>query len=167
MRFIMPLFLAAYLLFTSGFVFEAIASDNIDVMDIPFSFGFSAERTGVAGIFSQNDIAAAEWLVKESKQDYMIATDCNGRSLMYGYTDIAPRMRATLLGWQPTIAEINMFGNRFYLLQTEWMTRNHKYIEWSSNGIGLRKAYPLPDLSSYPVAFRQGDAIVYEVQICK
>ena len=165
MRFALPLFIIAYLLFTSGLVFEAMQSDEIGVMDIPFSFGFSAERTGVAGVFSQNDIAAAEWLVKDSNQNYMIVTDCNGRSLMYGYIDIAPRMRATLLGGQPTLAELNKFGSKFYLLQTEWMTKNCKYIEWSENGIGLRRAYSLPDTSAYPIVFRQGDAIVYEVQL--
>jgi hypothetical protein len=85
---------------------------------------------------------------------------------MYGYIDIAPRMRAELLGRQPTLKELDQFGSCFYLFCTEWMTINNSYIEWSMNGIGLRKKHLLPDLSTYRIAYQKGNAIVYEVGEC-
>lgn len=159
------IFLSLYFLFTSGLVFELTKSEAIDNLDIPFSFGYSGERTGIVGIFSDDDIEVAEWLVSKSNMSLMIVTDTNGRGLLYEYVPIVPRVRPELTGRQPVLSTLDKFGSRFYYFQSGWMTKNSKYIEWSMNGIGLRKAHPLPSFEGYTLTrvYSKGDSYVYEV----
>lgn len=163
----LTVFLILYFLFTSGFIFEVTKSQSIDKFDIPYSLNFSGYRTGVVGLFSTDDIKAAEWLATHSDKSLKIATDYNGRTLMTGYVLVVPRLsdeNYTL----PELSDLSYFGNHFYLVKTSWMTRTGRYIE--ARGIGLRKALPLPSFEDYDlkIVYESGDTLVYEVtKLCK
>jgi len=158
--------LIVYFLFTSGFVFEMTNTQMDGTFDTPFSIALSGERTGVVGIFSEDDIAVAEWLVNDSDKSLMIATDCNGQGLISSYIPLIPRTKTMGLA-KPTLADVSQFGDHFYIFSTGWMTRNDKYVEWSSYSYGVRVVNPIPRYEWYKlnVAYHSGDAFVYEATL--
>ena len=155
--------LIAYFLFTSGFVFEVTKTPMEGNFDTPFSLALSGERTGVIGIFSEDDMKAVEWLLTESDKSLMIATDCNGQSLISSYIPLTPRTRTAGL-IKPTLNDVSQFGNHFYVLSTGWMTRNDKFTEWTMYSYGVRTVKPIPHFAGYElsVAYHSGDTFVYE-----
>jgi hypothetical protein len=155
--------LIVYFLFTSGLVFEVTNTQMDGTFDTPFSLALSGERTGVVGIFSEGDMKAVEWLVNKSDKKLMIATDCNGQSLLSSYIPLPPRTRLAGLV-KPTLADVSQFGDHFYIFSTGWMTRNDKYVEWTMYSYGVRMVRPIPHYEGYKlsVAYHSGDAFVYE-----
>lgn len=160
-------FLILYFLFTSGFVFEITQSTVTDAVDVPYSYNFSGYRTGVVGIFSRDDIKAAEWISGKTDQ-LMIATDYNGRLLIAGYLSVVPTLSKSVFDY-PVLSDLEYYGPHFYYFRTEWMTLNNKYVEANNNSkrsrVGLRDVRSLPDFNGYDslLVFRTGDTSIYEV----
>lgn len=57
--------LLAYFLFTSGLVFEAVGSETIDKVDMPYSVALSDDRIGVLEVANEDDVACARWLAED------------------------------------------------------------------------------------------------------
>jgi hypothetical protein len=77
--------LLAYFIFTSGLVYEATGSEVTDKFIVPYSAALSGERTGLFGVYSEDDIKCAEWLAYESDSNIPIVGDGNTWLLMKGY----------------------------------------------------------------------------------
>ncbi len=77
--------LLAYFVFTSGLVYEATGSEVTDKLIVPYSAALSGERTGLFGVYIEDDIRCAEWLAYESDPNIPIVGDGNTWLLMKGY----------------------------------------------------------------------------------
>jgi uncharacterized membrane protein len=149
-----------YFAFTSGLVFESIQSDTIDRIDIPYSIGLSAERTGVVSNYTESDIDCAKWL-KENSRETRIVGDYNGYRLMMGYIPLNPQLRKPNEQYQPGFDKLPDYP--CYVLLLSWNTEHQQYIEdvreiWEASG--TRESIPLPKFD-YPIVYQQGDSIVY------
>jgi len=160
------IFLVLYFIFTSGFIFEVTNSTATTKFDIPYSLNFSGDRTGIVGLFTTDDIKAAEWVAYSSNKDLMVATDYNSRALMAGYIPVVPRISKDVFT-MPVFPNLEYFGNDFYFIRTDWMTRTGNYIE--AKGIGLRRVHSLPSFEGYDlrIVFESGNTLVYEVSKCR
>lgn len=145
--------LITYFLFTSGLVFEASGSTNIDHLDIPYSLALSAERTGVTPLTTQDDIDCMKWLRKNWNGKYQVIGDYNTFVLITANTEILYRLN--LNRRKGSLIDIL---DECYIFISSWNTRHKQYIE--SVGTGIRKAYPLPEFN-YPVVYQSGNALIY------
>jgi len=155
-----PSVLVVYFIFTSGFIFEVTKTTGIDSIQTPYSVSLSAERTGVVGTYSEDDVKVAKWLNDNKKSDVPIVCDYNSWHLITDYTGL-PFMRTQRDAYNPTFDNIPCNSLIFV---TTWNNTHQKYIDYIKNksGVaGLRISNPLPDLP-YKVVFRSGDAIVYQ-----
>jgi len=140
--------LIAYMLFSSGFVFEATGSETTDRLDIPFSYAFSANRLGLIGLYTSNDLAAIRWLDSSTDLTKPVFTSYLGTSLMLELPELDGLYRHTET--RP--------GGAHYRLVTEWEMRHGVEVTgWTG---GLRKRLPL-NLDGYTEIARFGDAAVY------
>lgn len=147
--------LCVYLLFTSGFVYEAIDSEVVNRVDLPYSSAFSADRTGLVAIYSENDIECAKWI---AGQDYLVAGDVNAILLVSGYVEAIPRLK-------PSITEsrydMNNPESGTLIFLTEWNIQNQKAI--IPINVGLRDYQDIPkyiyDTESYPPLMLDDDTI--------
>lgn len=150
-----------YYAFTSGAVFEITQSNSIDKVDTPYSVGLSAERTGVVGNYSPDDVKAVEWLEINAKPGYMVVGDYNGWHLVSAYLGM-DRLREDMAMYNPTFDSLP--DKPTYIFTTTWNNTHGQYIDslkdiWG--GAGLRGSYPMPEFG-YPVVFESGKAIIYE-----
>jgi hypothetical protein len=141
--------LLAYFIFTSGLVYEAMGSNITDRLVIPYNFALSGERTGLVGVYTQDDIKCAEWIVENNALP--IAADANGRILMFGYTP-----------WKLNVRDEEDICNSEtpFIFLTTWNTQ-HRKIVTVNLGEGLRGISPLPDMATWIEAFRSGQSVVY------
>lgn len=149
--------LLAYYIFTSGVVYELTNSDTTINFGVPYSLGLSAERTGLAGIFNDDDIKCAKWMVENWDGETIIVADYNGSRLLVQYS--------------------SKFGDKFYNLQFEelpekcyifmsaWNVEHDKYVMGSI--VGLRELRDLPKCDcdcdcKCPVVFQSGKSTIYK-----
>ena len=141
--------LLAYFTFTSGIVFEATNSAMNGTFDTPYSLSLSGERLNIVGIFNEDDITCANWLV-DNKKNVPLATDYNGYALLMGCMNEA--------GQYSTPEK----DEAYYLFLTSWNVENELMVVGSSPA--LRKYNPLPNTDNATVVFSKGDAIIYYVK---
>lgn len=142
----------SYFVFTSGTVYEAMGSNVTDTFIVPFSYALSGERTGLAGVHTQDDINCVLW-IKEHKA-YPILADYNGRNLLVSI-----------------VKKSNTYGNimlpymteSFYYLMRSWNTQNKKMIGGQQIS-GVRTMVDLPDMSDWEEVYRSGDSVVYRIE---
>lgn len=144
--------LLSYFAFTSGAIYEAMGSNVTDRFIIPFSYGLSGERTGLAGVHTQDDINCAIWI--RDNQAYPVLGDYNGRNLMVGYVKKSNTYGNVML---PYMTE------DFYYLMRSWNTENKKMIAGQQIS-GVRVMVDLPDMSKWQEVYRSGNAVVYKVE---
>jgi hypothetical protein len=84
--------LLAYFVFTSGLVYETTGSEVTDRLIVPYSAALSGERTGLFGVYTEDDIRCAEWLAYESDTSIPIVGDGNTWLLMKGYVTQSARV---------------------------------------------------------------------------
>lgn len=179
--------LLVYFMFTSGIVYEATKTKAIDYWDSPYSVALSAERTGLVGIATKEDIECIKWLANESNQDLMIVSGYNGRQICAAYMPVYPRLINVVGNAPPTF---NRFPAHCYMFITTWNTQHEQYIEPLE--AGLRVKYDLPSIVKYKelckyhvveagsgeyfivpinefiwgeVVFNRGESYVYEINI--
>jgi len=162
-----------YFAFTSGGVFEAIDSEVIDRVDIPYSVGLSAQRTGVVGVYNADDVACARWIAYEADVKVPILGGYNGRHLVASFVTDIPRLRESI-GQAPPMFSRGI-PEHCYIFLTTWNVEHGEYIESVSAGLrtgialpvsisaGLRRGFGLPEIWGTEV-FRSGKAVVYEVK---
>lgn len=148
---VVPL-LCAYLLFTSGFVYEAVDSDVVNRVDLPYSSAFSADRTGLVAVYSDNDIKCAKWI---AGQDYLVAGDVNAILLVSGYVEAIPRLKP---GITESRYDMNAPENGTLIFLTEWNTQNQKTI--IPINVGLRDYREITD-DLGKLVYKSGDAEVW------
>ena len=90
-RWFLPTLLLVYFMFTSGLVFEAIQSNAIEKVSLPYSLSLSSGRTGIGGVYNKDDLACAKWIASESNQEFFILTDVNTKRLLQGFMERLPR----------------------------------------------------------------------------
>ncbi len=73
--FITLIVLIPYFLFTSGLVYEVTGQEITDSIDTPYSIALSSYRLDLAGVFYQQDGAAAVWLSQNSDNSTALYTD--------------------------------------------------------------------------------------------
>jgi hypothetical protein len=135
-------------MFTSGLVFEVSKAEQVGQMDIPYSMAFSNQRVGLIGVYSDDDIACAKWIVDNGESTVPIRTDYFGHTLIVGYNGIGT-------------SYYRECEDRHYLFLGSWNTRYGVLVlGWDE---GRRTYEPIPDLFSMRELFRQGDAVIYEV----
>ena len=152
--FLIVVVLLGYYIFTSGLVYELIGDNNTSSLEIPYSFGLSAERTGLAAILNNNDMNCLAWLSKNWKQGDLVVSDYNIGRLIDEY-DYRIYLSYPHGINKPTFSAI---PEKCYIFVSSWNAQRHKYV-FGSN-IGMRTLIDLPDLP-YDVAYKSGDAIIY------
>ncbi len=142
--------LLAYFAFTSGLIFETLHSNTVGEIDLPYSIAFSGERLNMVGIFNEDDVACARWLV-DNRGDVPLVADYNGSRLLMGC------MRDF---------ELDGFAvkpsDEHYLFLSSWNVKHQKMVV----GLlpGLRGYSVLPNLEKAVVSFKKGDAVVYYLE---
>lgn len=129
--------LLTYLMFTSGFVYWASRCEVTDKLITPYSWSMSAGK-GFTPIALKGDIDCIHWILNESDQGMMVASDSNGVLLLEGhmeYVGMNPKR-------QDRFEDINnIFSlNRCYLFLTDWSIRHMKYTYCAD--VGLRWNFP-------------------------
>jgi uncharacterized membrane protein len=148
-----------YYAFTSGVVYELMQSNVTDRFDIPYSTGFSAERTGVAGVFNDDDVKCARWIVTNWDDKTRVIADYNGARLMlseFGARREDIYCMQQRAGGPELLCKNSQEG--FYILKTTWNAVNNKYVVGPN--IGMRALVEWPSCD-YPVVFQSGKSIVY------
>ena len=173
--------LLIYFIFTSGLVFEITKSGAVNRLDIPYSIGLSAERTGITNITSKDDMECIQWL-KENWNGSPVATDYNGycsiAALMPIYFQLNQGDRTGFLEPLPdrfyTELEKTRVGRYLirrveehytewlagdcYIFITSWNTEHQQYVE--ATGVGTKMVFPLPEFE-YPIVHRCNNSIIY------
>jgi uncharacterized membrane protein len=151
--------LIVYFLFTSGFIFEVTKSNATEKLDVPFSYGLSAERTGITDIATQDDINCLDWLNANWDKKSQIIGDYNSYCLITSwipdYFFVSRNLRYV------TLVDI---PDDCYIFISSWNGEHQRYIEPS--GVGLRWQFPLPVIKQ-PIAYQSGKALVYIKQTPK
>lgn len=144
--------LLSYFVFTSGLVYEIMGSNVTDKLIIPFSYGLSGERTGLAGVHTQDDINCVLW-IKEN-QAYPVLGDYNGRNLLVGYVKKSNTYGDVML---PYMTE------DFYYLMRSWNIEHQKMIGGQQIS-GVRMMVDLQDMSDWKEVYRSGNSVVYRIE---
>lgn len=137
MRHAASVLLGIYLLFTSGFIYEVTQSEVIERVNLPYSSAFSADRTGLVGIYTENDIDAAKWI---SEQNYKVAGDVNAILLISGYVEAIPRLKPSITCKRYDMEEPEE-GTLIFL--TEWNIEHNKITK--PINVGTRFYEEIPD----------------------
>ena len=158
-KYLLPSILIIYFLFTSGFIFEATKSESTEKLDLPFSYGLSAERTGIIGVATQDDLNCLNWINENWDGKSHVIGDYNSycliQSWVTNYFSLSNNLRYGTLVALPKDC---------YIFISSWNGENQKYIEPS--GVGLRWQFPLPEIKQ-PIAYQSGKALVYLKQTPK
>jgi hypothetical protein len=137
--------LILYFTFTSGMVYELFKCESTNRMVIPYSIPLSAERTGLSGIFTKDDMNCMRWVIEHSDGLNIIA-DYNVSLLVTGY-----------LG---KVKDYSAIAEDKYIFVSDWNARHKEYVEGS--GLGLRIRHPLPE-NLGEVVYQSGKATIYKV----
>jgi len=140
--------LILFFIFTSGLVFELTKSKAIDHVDMPYTVALSAERTGILGIFNDNDAFCAYWLGNQSDKSIVIYGGYNAISLVMDYSKDFPRFKNT-----------DEPRETHYVFLTTWNVEHNVLVLGSTPA--LRVYRPLPDLSHAQLVCWSGKAKVY------
>lgn len=137
-----------YFSFTSGLVFEVSKAQEVGQIDTPYSIAFSNERVGLIGIYEDDDLRCARWIVENGRKDYPIRTDYFGYTLILGINGIGSSYL-----WQDE--------RNHYLFLGSWNNKLGKMIlGWDE---GVRTYQPLPDCANMEEIYRVGNSVIYEV----
>jgi uncharacterized membrane protein len=148
--------LIGYYIFTSGLVYELTGNNNTASLEIPYSFGMSAERVGLAAVLNDDDINCLKWLSANWKEGDLVVSDYNISRIIDEY-DYRIYLKYQGGYGKPTFWN-NGIPDRCYIFVSSWNVHHKKYV--LGTNIGLRSLEDLPDLP-YDIAYRSGDAIVY------
>lgn len=146
--------LIAYFIFTSGVVYEYSGSNITNSFEVPYSLGLSAERTGLAGVFNEDDIKCAKWLAQNWDNITSIVADYNGMRLLYSYSSKYDDNFHNLQN--PKLPD------KCYIFYSTWNTEHGKYVFGS--GVGLRKIIELPKCDcpcECVIVFQSGNSTIY------
>lgn len=169
-RWFLPSILCVYFIFTSGLVFEVSREEKLDA-GLPYSFALSGERTGIAGIYNEDDLACVRWLIEEGNSEFAIVGDVNTRRLCQGFMErypalySSPALHNSWTLWHTPI-------NKYYIFLSTWNTEHNQAVIYSDIGQRINRDLP-EDIYGYfehstvgsiydlPVAYQSGKAVVF------
>ena len=158
--------LLSYYLFTSGLIFKLNTVQGISSVETPYSFALSAEDTGIVGVYTEDDIRCAKWLINDSDKDTKIVSDINGHVLLRSLVDNENRITWVSKSYFYSdetkgicFSDIERYS-KCYIFVTSWNTHHQAYIEGGGLGAGLRISNPLPQFD-YEEVYQSGKAVVY------
>lgn len=148
--------LIPYLIFTSGFFFEAIHSERIDIPSIPFTAGLTNHRIDLGGSITKDDETVRDWL---ATQDEMIYGDVYGIFFLQERTGLKKDIAFLLniIDPEETLADS-------YIFLRSRNQEERKVTQW--NGIGLRRIYTYKEagidkmLEEREIVYQVGDSTV-------
>ena len=146
--------LLGYFIFTSGLVYEATGSEVTDRLVVPYNLALSGERTGLTGIYTEDDQRVAEWLVET---DMPVVCDGNMGMLLRSYGFSKAVMMTTGL-------DNGVFREGPHLVAfSTWNIETGKAVV-DARSAGMRTVDRLPEIDreKYSEVFRSGKAVVYE-----
>jgi len=159
-KWLIPTVLLVYFVFTSGLVFEAMKSTAIERIDLPYSIPLSSERTGIVGVFNNNDMDCIEWLINSSDQELPIVNDVNTKRLLHGFMERYPRLFSedycrAYDAWSFDHLPLD----DYYIFLSTWNVEHNNVILYLDTG--TRKLLGLPaDVYNLPIAYQSGKAVV-------
>ncbi len=147
--------LFVYFVFTSGMVYELTDCDVTDRLITPYSFALSGERTGLIGLYSDDDLRCAEWVATQSKKYLPVVCDGNTALLLRSYNFVNVEYMTSFEG--------AFSDDPHYLLYSTWNTESGKAIV-NSRSAGMRGVDTTPkiDTALYSEVFISGKAVIYE-----
>jgi uncharacterized membrane protein len=154
-----PAILVIYFIFTSGLVYETTKSTVYERIDTPYSYALSYERTGITGVYNQDDINCAKWLAYESEK-LPVVTDMNTLRLMFNFIDHYPRL-FYIDQYYRQYEITSLISGKYYIFLDTWNIE-HKTLVYNfdvSYPAGLRRTLELPDYD-LTVAYQSGKAVV-------
>jgi len=147
--------LGVYMLFTSGVVFEVMGMGYTDKVEVPYSHSLSGDKTGLVGIYSEDDVECARWLA-EMGDDLPIVAGYNGVTLLSSVIPPVPRLKPC------TVCAPYYFGSevdgKHYVFLTGWNAERRMVV--MPLEVGLRTLKPLPPVNGSKV-YAKGKAAVY------
>jgi len=159
--------LLIYFAFTSGLVFEITQSTITERIDLPYSLSLSSERTGIVGVFNDDDIKCVDWLVNSSNQEIPIVQDVNVRRLLRGFIERYPRLFSDSSYEAPYAWTFQYLPScSYYIFLSTWNVEHDSVILYS--GRGLREMQDLPShIHDLPIAFQSGKSVVFLMEVTK
>lgn len=152
---ILGIIICSYLLFTSGFIFEALKAKYISEPWIPYSYGLSNARTDVGGIFSKDDDDIRDWIgISHEKSIY---------SDQWGYVFLAEKIEENRIHQLPW--NLEEVPKDAYIFLRQRNNDSQTWIYWW--GVGLRnvKTYEASGmqklLAGRPIIHESGNAKYY------
>jgi len=142
--FITLIVLMPYFLLTSGLVYEVTRQEITDSIDTPYSIALSSYRLDLAGVFYQQDGAAADWLKQNSDNSTLLITDAHASRIIHLY------------GFPGRFGSISLDSGQVatdsYIYFTKWnMDKNELtfagYPGQPTSTTGLRKHFSFQDIA--------------------
>jgi len=168
--------LIPYFLFTSGAVFEITKVDSLTTITLPYSHSLSAARLDSTALFTDNDIAARDWVKANGK--FPIYGDMWGSTAMFEVQSNLSMEVNTMLAesewlvycfvYRDDETEPEPVPDDCYILLRERNTEKREITY--QVGVGLRKTLSYAAvgfdkvLSGREIVFQSGNAIVYGVK---
>lgn len=159
--------LLVYFVFTSGSIYEMTKDRITDRVDIPYSYVLSYERTGIIGVYSQDDTNCAKWLAYNSDQSLRIVCDMNTVRLLSEYMDINKEARIRVyqqsVGYYVPFTILSPPDGKYYIFLDTWNIKHGELVYNYDLGYtaGLRSIMAIPD-SCYdlPIIYKSGEAVI-------
>jgi uncharacterized membrane protein len=164
--------LIPYLLFTSGVIFEAVKSDNLYRITIPYSNALSAARTDSTALFTNGDIEARDWI--KASNSFPVYGDMWGATAVFEVQSNLDPTKVNMM-LQKSLVETFVFRegstapdpvpDDCYILLRERNTEKQEITY--QVGVGLRKTVGYAEvgfdevLEGRDIVFRSGNAVVY------
>lgn len=163
--------LIPYFLFTSGAVFELVKINDLTVITLPYSHSLSAARLDSTALFTDNDIAARDWV--ENNHKFPIYGDMWGATSMFEVrSNLSAQVNVMLevpfvyvLVFREDALAPDPIPDNCYILLRERNTEKQEITY--QVGVGLRKTLGYDEvgfrevISGRPILFQAGNAIVY------
>lgn len=157
-----PVVLLVYFVFTSGLVFEATQSNVFERIDMPYSLSLSYERTGIVGVFNNDDLDCVKWLVNSSNQELPIVGDVNTKRLLHGFMEEYPRLYYDTSCRFCYAWTLWCTPDNYYVFLSTWNVEHNKAVSYPDEGhVGVRELRDIPnDVYDLPIVYQSGKAIV-------
>lgn len=142
--------LLPYFIFNSGAVFELGRSQTTNFIDVPYSIALSTHRLDLNTVFTRQDIAAASWLCKVSKEEASVYVDDHSGKLFVNQIDF-PCKTAGITYDIPNI------GSTGYVYLRAWNVQN-KEVTFAT-GYATRQSVSFEDLPRFQQIIEGADRI--------
>jgi uncharacterized membrane protein len=143
--------LMPYFLFTSGFTYEVTGQKVTDKVDTPYSIALSSYRLDLAGVFSLQDGAAADWLSKNANNETNVYVDSHGFKIL-GFYDYPGKLEIL-----PGNGEGLKCDNYIYL--TGWNVLHNQLTYTIYRTAGLRQHINPDDIPGLKTAIENKNKI--------